>query len=579
MHRPSILHLGLAALMSFAAAVCAARADTIVLDSDDCSDWVRVFSSATWKQKDACLHPAALLKFDIPAFHDPSQIVDARLHLFVEAARGECAFEIWHVLDDGWSYAGNEPLELWNWPVSDLVSAHVFADTASFSVDVTEHLREEALLGSTQFSVKFVGLDYPAIRIASPRAPLERMRPRIVLEYVADPAPPPQPDLAVSGADIHLTPMRATPGQAVTLQARIRNIGAGEALNVPVALYEGDPASGNPPIGVWIIAYLPPQAAEEVAVPWTASRGMREIWVVADFEEVVFESDEANNAAVRTFSIVDTGEYEQLRESFEWPGGFTWHADFDVPKQFEYPGPKSFYVNHSCGEAYHGEGAMELYLDGTADDGTIWVETAVAVERYRHVEVTVDFELFRYYPDIAFIPVAAVTLFDPETEADFRYLDGEAAAGWSLHSHQAVLYTGPYDVVHIAVGLTCTWETPGTFFLDLVRAQVREIPAAVEGAGGTASRTALFQSRPNPLAGPLASIAYELTQPGPVSLRIFDAAGRRVVTLRDGEDAAGAHRVRWDGTDDAGRAVPTGVYFYTLRTREGEESRKLLLAR
>jgi len=64
-----------------------------------------------------------------------------------------------------------------------------------------------------------------------------------------------------------------------------------------------------------------------------------------------------------------------------------------------------------------------------------------------------------------------------------------------------------------------------------------------------------------------------------VALRVFDTSGRHVVTLRDGPEPAGRHRVRWDGTDALGRAVPAGVYFYTLHASGEEESRKLLLAR
>jgi hypothetical protein len=571
----------------FVALLCAgalpATADTIVLDSDDVIDWARVFSSGTWKQKDACLHPNSLIKFDLSQVIDPTNVISARLQLFVEAVDPGVAIELWHVGDDSWSYASREPAELWNWPVADLISTRVFQDTTSFSVDVTQHLVEEGMVAGREFSIKLVasGPWYPRIRIASPVAPLERMRPHLVVEFFGPPAPPPIPDLAVSPADIRLFPMRPLPGQAVTIKATVRNIGAGGAWNVPVAFYEGEPHAGEPPIGIWIVPYLAPGGGSEVtSVTWNADRGLAEIRAVADFEGVVFETDETNNIALRTFLITDPPEYVVGTESFEHAGRFAWHADFDVPKQFEYPGPKSFYVNHSNGEAYHGEHSMELYLDGTADDGTIWIETAVPVEPNAYYDVQANFEVFRYQPDIAFQPVAAVTLFDPEMERDFQVLNDPAQDGWTLHSYRKVIFSGPYDMVNIAVGLTCTWETPGTFFIDLVRTVVQEIPPSAVPNGGAkdSDSVQLLQSRPNP-SGSLATIAYRLVEPGPVSLQVFDTAGRLLTTLKEGRQDAGFHRVTWDATDMAGRAVPSGVYLYRLRTAGGEQSRKLLVAR
>jgi len=52
-----------------------------------------------------------------------------------------------------------------------------------------------------------------------------------------------------------------------------------------------------------------------------------------------------------------------------------------------------------------------------------------------------------------------------------------------------------------------------------------------------------------------------------VTLRVFDAKGAKVATLFDGQASGGSTTVRWNGRDQAGRSVPSGVYFYRL---EGE---------
>ncbi len=558
----------------------AALADTIVLDGDDVADWARVFSSYTWKQKDSCLHPNSLMKFDLAQIPTTAIILDARLYLFVERTQPGASIDLWHVTDDSWSYAEREPAEMWDWPVNDLIGTQSFQDTLSFSVDVTSHLIEEAQSGGRVFSIKMTAHDawYESIRISSPLAPLERMRPRIVVTFSA--AATSLPDLAVTQSDIRMIPMRPVPGQAVTLRARVRNIGAQAASSIPVSFWDGEPNAGNPPIGTSIIPSISGGGGAGLAsVSWTCTTGARDIYVAADPDGAILEGDEKNNADVRPFVILDTQQYQFSVESFEHSGRFTYHGDFDVPKQFQYPGPKSFYVNASGGEAYAGHRAMEMYLDGTADDGTIWVQTAIPVQPLSSVAVNVSFEVFRYFADMAFQPVAAVTLFDPEMEGDFSILGQPAAEGWTLQTFGRTVWTGPYDMLYVAVGLTCTWETPGTFYIDQIVTQALEVTTEIpeDGRGG-ADGTLLYQSLPNP-SGPLTTIAYRLDRSGPVSLRLFDAAGRFLTTLQNGLQEPGLHRVRWDGTDETGRPLPSGVYFYRLDTAGGMESRKLLLAR
>jgi len=57
-----------------------------------------------------------------------------------------------------------------------------------------------------------------------------------------------------------------------------------------------------------------------------------------------------------------------------------------------------------------------------------------------------------------------------------------------------------------------------------------------------------------------------------VTLLVFDAIGRKVATLADGEWQAGSHEVKFDAT-----GLPSGVYVYTLRAGTHQESRKLVL--
>jgi hypothetical protein len=90
----------------------------------------------------------------------------------------------------------------------------------------------------------------------------------------------------------------------------------------------------------------------------------------------------------------------------------------------------------------------------------------------------------------------------------------------------------------------------------------------------------LSQNYPNPF-NPTTRIRYTVgakqTQPVPVSLKIYNVLGRLVRTLVDEEKAAGNHRVTWDGRDDRGQELSSGVYLYRLEIENLHVSRRMLL--
>ncbi|MFH1844540.1 MAG: FlgD immunoglobulin-like domain containing protein [bacterium] len=83
---------------------------------------------------------------------------------------------------------------------------------------------------------------------------------------------------------------------------------------------------------------------------------------------------------------------------------------------------------------------------------------------------------------------------------------------------------------------------------------------------------------PNPF-NPLTRIDFELPAAGSVDLAIFDAAGRRVVSLVNGSLPAGPHRAIWIGQNDQGRAMASGVYYYRLQGDQARLSRRMTLLR
>jgi hypothetical protein len=83
---------------------------------------------------------------------------------------------------------------------------------------------------------------------------------------------------------------------------------------------------------------------------------------------------------------------------------------------------------------------------------------------------------------------------------------------------------------------------------------------------------------PNPF-NPQTTISYELGASAPVELAVYDIRGRKVRSLVRGEVQAGYQSVTWNGTDDSGRTVASGVYFYRLRVGDKIVTRRMVLVR
>ena len=86
----------------------------------------------------------------------------------------------------------------------------------------------------------------------------------------------------------------------------------------------------------------------------------------------------------------------------------------------------------------------------------------------------------------------------------------------------------------------------------------------------------LFQNQPNPLLGTGTMIAYR-TAGGRGFLRIFDSSGRQVRLLWEGSVSPGMKSVYWDGRDDSGTPVQSGVYFYRLAAGGTTLSKKMIV--
>ena len=120
------------------------------------------------------------------------------------------------------------------------------------------------------------------------------------------------------------------------------------------------------------------------------------------------------------------------------------------------------------------------------------------------------------------------------------------------------------------------WGVYTTIKYDRLALALDDAPAALP------ARFSLRQNYPNPF-NPVTTLRYDLPHRAKVTLSIYDILGREVARLVQGDQAAGYHQVIWDGRNEQGQPVSSGVYLYRLHTGSSAgnfiETRKMVLLR
>jgi hypothetical protein len=113
--------------------------------------------------------------------------------------------------------------------------------------------------------------------------------------------------------------------------------------------------------------------------------------------------------------------------------------------------------------------------------------------------------------------------------------------------------------------------------VSILQNLTNDVTSVDDGAGARLpDEFRLEQNYPNPF-NPATSIAYSLDARAHVTIDIYNVLGRKVRTLINDTQPAGSYQVVWDGTDQTGRAVATGLYLYRLQIGERAATKKMIL--
>jgi subtilisin-like proprotein convertase family protein len=148
----------------------------------------------------------------------------------------------------------------------------------------------------------------------------------------------------------------------------------------------------------------------------------------------------------------------------------------------------------------------------------------------------------------------------PGALADFL---GESVVGdWTL------------TVIDYQFGAMGTFHSWGLNLL--VAPEVSPVPD--DASDGVPAVTRLVGNIPNPF-NPQTTVVFELQRAGAVVLDIYDVRGQRVKQLLRESLGAGRHEIRWDGRDEGGRSVASGVYFCRMTAGDVGQMHKMTLVR
>ena len=87
----------------------ASGSQTLIIDSGDATDWVRLLADYAWKDQDTILRPVSLLRMRLNDIPPGTLVAKAQLFFYVEQTQLGGTVSVNDVEDDGWSFLGNTP--------------------------------------------------------------------------------------------------------------------------------------------------------------------------------------------------------------------------------------------------------------------------------------------------------------------------------------------------------------------------------------------------------------------------------------------------------------------------------------
>lgn len=283
---------------------------------------------------------------------------------------------------------------------------------------------------------------------------------------------------------------------------------------------------------------------------------------ITEYPYEIEDSPSPDSYDSNTFTEADWLEFE-VTESAELDNiqlDYTWETD-------SWPQEGTFKLESPAGTeaviaSEQGNGTYSEVLDDFAGEEIqgiwkIWIEDSYGDGGHQATGITITYFIVEEGEPWLTVTPETGTLEPAGSEtinvsADASSLEaGEYFAIITIHSNDE-------DEEFIEIPVTFTVEGTGNN---------NDVPQALDS---------ISANYPNPF-NPVTKIDYNLTKKGEIEISIYNVKGQMIKTLVKGVQEAGKHSVVWQGKDNSGKEVSSGIYFYKFKTEDIHQTRKMIL--
>jgi FlgD Ig-like domain len=348
------------------------------------------------------------------------------------------------------------------------------------------------------------------------------------------------------------------------------------------------PGNDDARIGVWYKFYAGGNLIAEKLVAVDQTVATKDWDIIQDALLVPSEPDEVYAVAVIGKDATGTVWFDNIDcWTDPWSLGI-FNADAETPVGWMYWSASD--VPNFCGvvsdTAHSGTHSALLYEKDNSDDEMVFYSAPIAAEgdKWYRLSVWVKTDSMNTDPD--FVPSNVIpdridtrmgvcfffhigdilTSWDLTGGDQYFYADQRNdSTGWTLYS---VVAKAPTEATGVSIRARFTSFPTGYAWFDDFRIFAADAIVSIEDPESPVSYLStnyeLVQNYPNPF-NPETIIEYRVPERGKVKLNIYNMIGQKIRTLVEQELPAGNYHVMWDGKDDYGRIVATGIYLYQLR--------------
>ena len=395
------------------------------------------------------------------------------------------------------------------------------------------------------------------------------------------------------------------PGETAEIIVTIGNHGSSEAYNVNVDLT----CSGNTYItvnnGPVAVGNIPEQTTGDAVFSITAAddtpgghhalftldinadlgisgAGSFEI-VIGRFDALVLDLDPYNHSGPVMMDVFDDLDLSASYET-EFPGDLSMYRSVFVALGIVITGHELTHVESAKLEQYL-DGGGNLYLEGRRT----WYNDP---QQPIHDRFNIDVVLDSWFPYESIIGEAGTFTenmnfqYGSVSPYNDYYLTPEGSAFTIFTSPEpdfgcTVAYDeGSYKTIGCAFEFGDLTDAGHPSTKQQLMLEYMQFFGTVATGIPDGSRQSLLaslgDSYPNPFTEHT-TISFKLQKDASVSIEVFDTYGRRVAVLLDKDLKAGDHSVQWDGTDDSGNKLNSGMYLFNLKTNSVNATKKIIL--